>query len=469
MLESFRLRPDAAVHIRDGGSLALRQGRFQLVMDKLGVGRRSLVLRLADSWATGMELDQLVATLEGEGRILQGRILLRGLITSSWVARRLHTDDQVLLETIPRGLGPGSLPQPVPHQPRLRYRLSRFAVSRVLDGRLVIETPLSTLALGIWQPALGAALVSAANDGIGLAELAAAAGAQEAGQVLDELLTARVLVASVESETEAAPLAVWSAEDLWMHERSRPGRHVLPVGGTCRLQGIVAPQPLARTFPDNRAIELQAPDLDVVAKQDPTLTEVVNRRHTVRAHDDENPISLGQLAEFLFRVQRLMPSDDGQDVGRRPYPSGGSLCELEVYALVSRCDGLEPAVYHYDSLGHRLELLRPLTSAARRVVSYAAAAGRFAAAPQVSLVITARAGRMMWKYEGIGYAMALKNAGVLTELMYLVATAMGLAPCAIGAGDAAAFANAAGVDPLVEPSIAEFLLGSVLAQERGRS
>jgi SagB-type dehydrogenase family enzyme len=82
------------------------------------------------------------------------------------------------------------------------------------------------------------------------------------------------------------------------------------------------------------------------------------------------------------------------------------------------------------------------------------------APPQVLLVITARVQRMLWKYEGIGYELALKNSGVLTELMYLVATAMGLAPCALGSGDSAAFALLSGIDPLVEPYIADFALGS---------
>ena len=67
---------------------------------------------------------------------------------------------------------------------------------------------------------------------------------------------------------------------------------------------------------------------------------------------------------------------------------------------------------------------------------------------------------MLWKYEGMGYELALKNSGVLTGLMYLVATAMGLAPCALGSGDSAAFALLSGIDPLVEPYIADFAIGS---------
>ena len=44
--------------------------------------------------------------------------------------------------------------------------------------------------------------------------------------------------------------------------------------------------------------------------------------------------------------------------------------------------------------------------------------------------------------------------------MYLVATAMGLAPCALGGGDADLSAQAMGTDYYAESSVGEFLLGS---------
>jgi SagB-type dehydrogenase family enzyme len=66
----------------------------------------------------------------------------------------------------------------------------------------------------------------------------------------------------------------------------------------------------------------------------------------------------------------------------------------------------------------------------------------------------------MWKYEGTGYALMLKHVGVLYQNMYLVATAMGLAPCAIAVGGADFFAEATGLDPRAESSVGAFTLGS---------
>ena len=48
---------------------------------------------------------------------------------------------------------------------------------------------------------------------------------------------------------------------------------------------------------------------------------------------------------------------------------------------------------------------------------------------------------------------------MLLQTFYLAATAMGLAPCAIGGGDADVFARAARTRYYEETSVAEFLLG----------
>jgi SagB-type dehydrogenase family enzyme len=66
----------------------------------------------------------------------------------------------------------------------------------------------------------------------------------------------------------------------------------------------------------------------------------------------------------------------------------------------------------------------------------------------------------MWKYQSMAYALTLKHVGVLYQVMYCVATAMGLAACALGGGDSDAFAEATGLDYLAETSVGEFILGS---------
>lgn len=80
--------------------------------------------------------------------------------------------------------------------------------------------------------------------------------------------------------------------------------------------------------------------------------------------------------------------------------------------------------------------------------------------PQILVTIASRFQRVAWKYAGMAYATQLKNAGVLIQTMYLVATAMGLAPCALGLGNAERFCRLTGTDHLHEGSIAEFMIGT---------
>ncbi len=54
----------------------------------------------------------------------------------------------------------------------------------------------------------------------------------------------------------------------------------------------------------------------------------------------------------------------------------------------------------------------------------------------------------------------MKHVGALYQTMYLVATAMKLAPCGIGNGDSDLFAQAAGCNYYAETSVGEFALGS---------
>jgi SagB-type dehydrogenase family enzyme len=219
-----------------------------------------------------------------------------------------------------------------------------------------------------------------------------------------------------------------------------------------------------------QAIELFRPNLVRLQRKDQPFARVQEMRCSVREYA-ARAITAVQLGEFLFRVARVKQTwQDGLDtpVGpmpmeltARPYPGGGGLYELEVYAAVQACTGLDLGLYHYDPLHHQLE---PLEANAVALQSLLAEASQATGVParklQVLLIISARFQRVMWKYAAMAYALILKNVGVLYQTMYLAATAMGLAPCAIGCGDAELFAQAAGTDYYEESSVGEFLLGT---------
>jgi SagB-type dehydrogenase family enzyme len=205
------------------------------------------------------------------------------------------------------------------------------------------------------------------------------------------------------------------------------------------------------------------PDLDLAAKADPPFTEVLEGRRSTRAHDPAAPVTLDQLGELLYRsarIRRVFTGSDHSELADRPYPCGGALHELEIYPLVTSCAGAEPGLWHYAAADHQLELVAGPSGATAALVAGARAAAVMTANPQVVLIVTARFGRVMWKYHAIPYSLILKHVGVLYQTIYLVGTAMGLGVCGLGGGDAADFALASGLPYHAEGSVGELVIGT---------
>jgi SagB-type dehydrogenase family enzyme len=216
---------------------------------------------------------------------------------------------------------------------------------------------------------------------------------------------------------------------------------------------------------------LDRPDLEYLVVHDQPLARVMEERETRYEYDSNRPISLSQLGEFLYRVARVRSLLDTpvnnhtgasavMQLSNRPYPAGGRIYELEFYLAVNTTLDLAPGLYHYDPLGHHLVRLRPKDATVEALLRYTTYAAPKGGNPQVLIVLAARFQRMSWKYDSIAYAATLKHVGILLQSMYLVATAMNLAPCALGSGDSEAFAEAAGTDYLAETSVGEFMLGT---------
>ena len=341
--------------------------------------------------------------------------------------------------------------------------LSRFAVLRREGADLLVESPRSWCDLVIHDPAV-VAVVAALTEPT-RAEDVRGLPAAAVEPLLDDLWRACLAVPAENSEEETElRLRQWSPFELWLHNRSRLGSGCgfnTSWGLTGWGEHLCPPLPARPERYDGTTVELHRPDLDALRRDDPSLTAVLEGRRSIRDHDQERPITADQLGEFLYRCARVRGTTvlDGIEHVDRPYPSGGALHELELYPLVRDVSGLEPGLYHYDGHDHALRAVcGPNDATAQLLMGAELATG--AEDPQVLIVVAARFGRMLWKYEGMGYAAILKDVGVLFGQMYNVATAMGLAPCAVGGGHAEVFSEATGRDYFTEGAVGEFLLGS---------
>jgi SagB-type dehydrogenase family enzyme len=359
------------------------------------------------------------------------------------------------------------------------YVLSRFAYLGRPGGEAVLESPLAHARV-VLNDGRAAALVGSLAASATAEDLAGRVVGLPANAVVGVLtLLLRAGLLEEEGANENPALQTWEFHDLLFHARTRLGRSDAPHGGTYRLADRLAPPPALKPAPAGETQELYRPDQAQLERDDPPLAQVQERRRSVRDFDGECPITDRQLGEFLFRVARVKEcwqTQTATNVGpvrmeftSRPYPAGGSLYELELYAAINRCLNLRPGLYHYDPSGHRLTRLSGRTAEVGGLLRDAAeSTGVLEADLQVLLILAARFARTAWKYESIAYSLTLKHVGVVLQTMYLAATAMGLGPCAVGCGDSDRFARAAGTDYCAETSVGEFLLGSQRQWATGR-
>ena len=283
-------------------------------------------------------------------------------------------------------------------------------------------------------------------------------------QLISLLLSTQMLCQVSEDGTIAEQtdviLAQWEFHDLLFHTRSRSGRHGNPIGGTYRFSGQIEPLPALSPPRLAQAIALAKSNLENLIASDLPFTQVLENRKSIREHG-EKPITALELGEFLYRCARVknqIKTHRGELL-TRPYPSGGAMYELELYPVIDRCQDISSGLYYYQPQAHQLCSISSATEATAALLRNAGMS-MGADNPQILIVVTARFQRLAWKYESIAYALMLKHVGALYQTMYLVATAMNLAPCGIGSGDSDLFTKAIGGNYYAETSVGEFALGT---------
>ncbi|MGH3159027.1 MAG: SagB/ThcOx family dehydrogenase, partial [Streptosporangiaceae bacterium] len=271
---------------------------------------------------------------------------------------------------------------------------------------------------------------------------------------------------------EDAELAGWSPVDLMFHTRTTLGRHDDPVGATYPLGLTGSPEPVVIPQRADTGIVLHRPRWEDLSATDPPLAVAMEGRRSTRLYGTD-PVTAEELGDLLYRTARvralLTPADSGDAVARlgkldprlsdRPYPGAGAGYELELYITVGRCAGIPPGIYHYDPVGHRLEPVSADQKLTGNLLGSAGQSAMLAEPPPVLITMTARFRRISWKYESLAYALVLEDVGALYQSLYLVCTAMRLAPCAVGSVHAAVTAAAFGTNWLLEPTVGQFIVG----------
>jgi oxazoline/thiazoline dehydrogenase len=452
----------------EAGTIEVSWQARRMKLKLLDRGVEAALLALPSGPVSQETLFSTAGAAGGSGERLDQEI--RRLAERQAVQYCLSADGEIVAEATPMGGRTGYEFAAVP--PDQWVRLSRHVALHGSGDDLVADAPAAHGQVRIRAPE-AAVLIARAVRASRADALARRAFRSGTGL---ELITFLVGTGVLEitgqdgtAEGERPELRQRELPDMLLHARSRFGLSDEPIGGTFPFVGQLDPAPAIRNSGWGRPLALPRPGRSSPGAAITSLADVMERRRSIRRHG-EPPITLDQLGEFLYRVasvKSVAPIDEAAghvyETSERPYPSGGAAYDLEFYITVSRCTGLDPGIYYYHPLDHELSLVTddlPLLNAMLR--SAYLACGQ-ESVPQVLVTLASRFTRLSWKYQGIAYTTTLKNVGVLYEAMYLVATAMGLAPCALGSGDSAAFWKATGLDPIAESSVGEFMLGSALS------
>ncbi len=467
-----RLNPGIALHSGADGKLAaicdgepIRLGIFSSrSLDR--IGELDIGLQIDGSGPGDAEV-------EAELRELVRQLALFNLVEYR-LARGAQEADLVVIE-----------PQLRDYAPRLinldddrGLVLSRFAYLRRRGVDLVLESPLSGALFRICdvQIAVTIASLSEPRTARQLSEQHGFPGIELLGLLVDCQILFTPGPGSGKSLRAAEgddSLILWDFHDLLFHARSTVGRHANPSGGCHAFEDLVAPLPAVRPPWPGSAIEL-----DVFGPLPPQpaipLRELLRKRHSTRRFDAQNPITvaeLGWLLEGTARIISIRQLHDAEDEGppaeiaARPYPSGGASYELELYVAVDRCEGLPHGFYYYDAARHALVPIGAHDWQLKKMLANSQRAMGSSGAPQVLVTIAARFGRVSWKYSGFAYALVQKNAGVLMQTIYLMATEMDLGACAIGVADIELFGHMTDIKFHIEGSVGQIAIGRGVDEE----
>ena len=199
---------------------------------------------------------------------------------------------------------------------------------------------------------------------------------------------------------------------------------------TDQRQGVPAPPVQKATVAHAPLVDLPAPD-DLTVGTMP-LIEAIRRRRSRRKFTTEF-LSLEELSFLLWATQgasRVVGGAEARHV-LRTVPSGGNRHPFETYLLVNRVEQIEPGLYRYLPLEHKLTLLSTAAGLVDRI--HEGTFDQYVKGSAVTFVWTAIPYRTAWRYSILSPKIIAQDSGHLCQNLYLASEAIGAGTCAIGA------------------------------------
>jgi SagB-type dehydrogenase family enzyme len=205
------------------------------------------------------------------------------------------------------------------------------------------------------------------------------------------------------------------------------------MGPSLQSQGVPQP-PLENPIPNGKpVIDLPpaqpAGSLDIPAID---LRRAIEQRHSVRSYRQE-ALSLAELSFLLWATQGVKQVTE-RPVTLRTVTSAGARHAFETYLNVNRVEGLEPGLYRFLAVQHKLVLLDQGPDLTPRLMA-ACLSQKMIETDAVTFIWVAEVERMFWRYGMRGYRYLHLDAGHVCQNLYLAAEAAHCGVCAIAAYD----------------------------------
>jgi SagB-type dehydrogenase family enzyme len=197
---------------------------------------------------------------------------------------------------------------------------------------------------------------------------------------------------------------------------------------TDQMKGLPLP-PMQKPYPEDAKL------VDLVAAKDMTIGQVplidaIENRRSRRKYTDES-LSLEELSFLLWSTQGVQKLARNGLLTLRTVPSGGGMHPFETYLVVNQVTGVEPGLYCYLALEHKLYPVDLRGGNWAERIGEASNVQTFVGKGAVAFIWSVRPYRIEWRYGEDSLKDVLISVGHICQNLYLACEAIGAGTCAI--------------------------------------
>ncbi len=190
------------------------------------------------------------------------------------------------------------------------------------------------------------------------------------------------------------------------------------------------PQPPLELPLDDSMPVFDLPDPKTLTIPSIDLRTAIDRRHSFRLYRDQ-PLTMEELSFLLWCTQGVKAVTP-RPCTLRTVPSGGARHAFETYLMVRAVTGLEPGIYRFLAIEHKLQLVKAGTQTLQEV-THLCEGQKMVELSAVTFIWTAVPYRMIWRYRQRAYRGLFLDAGHVCQNLYLAAEPIDCGVCAINA------------------------------------